>query len=248
MDNRWAARGLRAAFAVVIGAGAAGVLAGTAPSAAAPSPRPALSSTTFETPPVTWAAMPPPTVAPVSVGSTPTTSRPQTPASPGAAAPAAVTPVAPAATTSGGTVQERGEAALRRLSYPYQQLGYTIVFLPGMPGYFGRGFHEQHRIEIYVRNSQSDAELAHVVAHEIGHAVDWMYHTPARDQQWLRLRGVDPSTEWAPCPFCTDFGAPSGDFAETFALWQLGQTSFAGTLAPRPSAAQLQELSKLFYP
>jgi hypothetical protein len=156
--------------------------------------------------------------------------------------------VVPAATASGGTAQERGEAALRRLSYPYQQLGYTIEFLPGMPGYFGRGFHEQHRIEIYVRNSQSDADLAHVVAHEIGHAVDWMYHTPARDRQWLLLRGVDPATEWAPCPFCPDFGAPSGDFAESFALWQLGQTSFAGTLAPRPTAAQLQELSKLFHP
>lgn len=246
MDKRWAARGLRAAVAVVIGVGGACLLAGTAPSAAAPSPRPSLSSTTFETPPVTWAASPPPTaapaptIAPAVVGSTTTTARPQTPASP--------TAVAPAATASSGTPQERGEAALRRLSYPYQQLGYTIEFLPGMPGYFGRGFHEQHRIEIYVRNSQSDAELAHVVAHEIGHAVDWMYHTPVRDRQWLLLRGVDPSTEWAPCPFCTDFGAPSGDFAESFALWQLGQTSFAGTLAPRPTAAQLQELAKLFYP
>ena len=247
MDKRWAARGLRAAVAVVIGVGTAGFLAGMAPSAAAPSPRPSLSSTTFETPPVTWATMPPPTVVPA--GSTTTTGRAPTPVSPGAPTPSALAALAaPAPTTSGGTAPERGEAALRRLSYPYQQLGYTIEFLPGMPGYFGRGFHEQHRIEIYVRNSQSDAELAHVVAHEIGHAVDWMYHTPARDRQWLLLRGVDPSTEWAPCPFCTDFGAPSGDFAETFALWQLGQTSFASTLAPRPTAAQLQELSKLFYP
>jgi len=242
MDKRWAARGLRTVVAVVIGVGAACSLAGTAPSAAAPPPQPSLSSTTFETPVVTWAAAPTPAVAPASAGSTSTTGRPQT-----AASPAAVV-AASAATTSGGTPQERGEAALRRLSYPYQQLGYTIEFLPGMPGYFGRGFHEQHRIEIYVRNSQSDADVAHVVAHEIGHAVDWMYHTPARDQQWLLIRGVDPSTEWAPCPFCPDFGAPSGDFAESFALWQLGQTSFAGTLAPRPTAAQLQELSKLFYP
>jgi hypothetical protein len=241
VEKRWAARGLRTALAVVIGVGAACYVAGTAPSAALPAPRPALSSTTFDAPPVTWAASPA-VIAPAPSEST--TTRPQTSEAP--------TPVPAAASlstdTGTGTPRERGEAALRRLSYPYQQLGYTIEFLPGMPGYFGRGFHEQHRIEIYVRNSQSDAELAHVVAHEIGHAVDWVYHTPARDRQWLQLRGVDTSTEWAPCPFCTDFGAPSGDFAESFALWQLGQTSFAGTLAPRPTAAQLQELSKLFYP
>jgi hypothetical protein len=146
------------------------------------------------------------------------------------------------------SIQQRGEAALRRLSYPYQQLGYAIAFLPGIPGYFGRGFHERHRIEIYVRGGQSDDALAHVVAHEIGHAIDWMYHTPSRDHEWLQLRGVNPATEWAPCPFCSDFGAPSGDYAESFALWQLGNTEFRGTLAPRPTSAQLQRLAHLFYP
>jgi hypothetical protein len=146
------------------------------------------------------------------------------------------------------TIQQRGEAALARLSYPYQQLGYTIAFLPATSGYFGRGFHEQRRIEVYVRPNQSDAELAHVVAHEIGHAVDWVYHNDVRDQQWLRLRGLSTNTEWAPCPFCSDFASPSGDYAEVFALWQLGNTDFRGTIAPRPTAAELQQLSRLFFP
>jgi hypothetical protein len=168
-------------------------------------------------------------------------SAPTAPAWP-AARTAVVTPPAPY------SIQVRGEAALRRLSYPYQQLGYTVTFLPGVSGYFGRGFHEQRRIEIYVRSGESDEALAHVVAHEIGHAIDWMYHTPSRDHEWLQLRGVDPSTEWAPCPFCTDFGAPSGDFAESFALWQLGNTDFRSTLAARPTSAQLQQLAHLFYP
>src|SRR5205807_9963480 len=75
MDKRWAARGLRTVVAVVIGVGAACSLAGTAPSAAAPPPRPSLSSTTFETPVVTWAAAPTPAVAPASAGSTSTTGR-----------------------------------------------------------------------------------------------------------------------------------------------------------------------------
>lgn len=166
------------------------------------------------------------------------------------APPTRVAPQAPSPSTEppSPSIQQRGEAALRRLSYPYQQLGYDIAFLPGVPGYFGRGFHERHRIEIYVRSGQSDEALAHVVAHEIGHAIDWMYHTPSRDHEWLQLRGVDPATEWAPCPFCGDFGAPSGDFAESFALWQLGNTDFLGTLAPRPTSAQLQQLVHLFYP
>ena len=246
--GRWAERALRVVIAVAFGTGAGVFSALTTHSAAAqptpasPAPDPLLAPTT----PPTWApttttsmSLPPttsttaPTVAPAREIAPPTS----------APAPAPTSAPAPAM-----TIQQRGEAALARLTYPYQQLGYTIVFLPGMPGYFGRGFHEQRRIEVYVRSNESDDELAHIVAHEIGHAVDWLYHTPARDREWLLIRGVDPTTEWAPCPFCTDFGAPSGDFAETFALWQLGRTTFASTLAPRPTPAQLQELSKLFYP
>jgi hypothetical protein len=177
---------------------------------------------------------------------------PTAPAVSGSAPADVQAPVAPTARASvgeaesAGSPERRGAVALSLLSYPWQRLGYTITFLPGVPGYLGRGFHEAHRIEIYVRTGESDAALRHVVAHEIGHAIDYLFHTPERDQRWLTLRRVDQSTEWAPCPFCADFAFPSGDFAETFALWQTGDGDFQGHLAPPPDAAQLQSLVPLF--
>jgi len=224
----WADRGLRLVIAIAFGSGAGVFSALQSRSAAAQTPPSSPVSQAVPAPATqpTWA---------------PTTTTVRTP-------PTTSTTSTTSTTIKAVTIEARGLAALARLSYPYRQLGYTIAFLPGMPGYFGRGFHEQRRIEVYVRSSESDDELAHVVAHEIGHAIDWLYHTPDRDRQWLLLRGVDPATEWAPCPFCPDFGAPSGDFAETFAYWQLPQTGFAGTLAPRPTPVQLQQLSALFSP
>jgi hypothetical protein len=143
----------------------------------------------------------------------------------------------------------RGLAVLNGLSYPWPRLGFPILFLPGRRGMLGTTFVEERRIEIYVRPEEGPAELAHVIAHEIGHAVDLTYGTQARRDEWMRLRGLDPTSGWWGCPGCADYATPSGDFAEVFSSWVNGSWSeFRSRLAGPPAPADLQALSVFFWP
>jgi hypothetical protein len=143
--------------------------------------------------------------------------------------------------------QARISEALGRITYPWQQLGYRIVFLGPQPGIAGRTSPlSLATIEIYVRPDETVDMLAHVIAHEIGHAVDLRYGNDQRRSLWLELRGVGPQP-WFTCSMCQDFSTPAGDFAETFAYWQLHNYS-RSMVAPLPTAAQLSQLAKLFEP
>jgi hypothetical protein len=142
----------------------------------------------------------------------------------------------------------RGVEVLAGLHYPWRDLGFSIVFLPPRRGALGAAFQEERRIEIYVRPEQGRLELAHVIAHEIGHAVDYTYGTPARRAEWMRLRGLDPGWAWAACPGCPDYATPSGDFAEVFAYWLAGpQSGFKGRLAGPPLPPDLDALAAFFW-
>jgi hypothetical protein len=143
------------------------------------------------------------------------------------------------------TPQERIAAAMARISYPWQQLGYRIVFEGPVPGMSGRtSQRSMGTIEIYVRADETVDMLAHVIAHEIGHAVDLVYGNDQRRSVWLQLRGISPRP-WFTCSMCQDFSTPAGDFAETFAYWQLHDFS-RSLLAPVPTVDQLTRLSPLF--
>jgi uncharacterized membrane protein YgcG len=140
-----------------------------------------------------------------------------------------------------------GAAALAQISYPWQQLGYQIVFLGPRSDLMGQTFFDEHRIEVYLRDGESRLMVAHVIAHEIGHAIDVAYNTPERRQQWLNLRGASTSQPWFGCSSCDDFSSPAGDYAETFSFWQVGPSADYSHLAPPPSPQQLNELIPLFY-
>ena len=134
---------------------------------------------------------------------------------------------------------------MARISYPWQQLGYRIVFEGPVPGMSGRTSpRSMGTIEIYVQPDETVDMLAHVIAHEIGHAVDLVYGNDQRRSVWLQLRGISPRP-WFTCSMCEDFSTPAGDFAETFAYWQLHDFS-RSLLAPPPTVAQLVQLSPLF--
>jgi hypothetical protein len=156
-------------------------------------------------------------------------------------------PVATTTPADPPAVADRVSAALGRISYPWQQLGYRIVFLGPQPGLWGRTSQRSlSTIEIYVRPDESVDMLAHVIAHEIGHAVDLVYGNDQRRSLWLELRGISPRP-WFTCSMCQDFTTPAGDFAEVFAYWQLGDFS-RSQLAPPPTPAQLSQLLPLFSP
>lgn len=198
-----------------------------------------------------WLAAPaePPVVTTITPDAPPTTATtaPPAPTPPRPVDRPSRSAVAPPPAAAPQTTQDKIAAAMARITYPWQQTGYRIVFSGSQPGMQGRtsprsmGF-----IEIYVRPDETVDNLAHVIAHEIGHAVDLTYGNDQRRSVWLQLRGITPRP-WFTCSMCDDFSVPAGDFAETFAYWQVGDFS-RSRLAPPPTPAQLAQLVPLFGP
>lgn len=144
--------------------------------------------------------------------------------------------------------QRKGEQALALIDYPWRTTTFDIVFLPAKPGYRALLIARSRRIEVYVRPADSVRELAYVIAHEIGHAVDLAFNGAARRAAYLEARGLAGDTEWFPCRRCEDLASGAGDFAEVFALWVLGPGQFSSRLAPAPGAGELEQLSAFFWP
>ncbi len=143
----------------------------------------------------------------------------------------------------------RGQAVLDRIAYPWKQQlpEWTIDFVPGKAGYYGLTFVGQQKIVIYVRSSQSDTHLAHVVAHEIGHAVDVSRNSGNDRRRWQKARGIEGSDWWPTRSGATDSATGAGDFAESFADWQVSSGIFRSQLAGRPTASQRALLTELSY-
>lgn len=113
------------------------------------------------------------------------------------------------------------------MSFDLSSLGYTISFHPPRSGYRGLTYPYENRIEIFVSPQLSEAQLAHVIAHEIGHAVDVVRNTGEDRMRWLSARGFSSSTPWWAGDGVSDFASGSGDFAECFATWQVGSPSYS---------------------
>ena len=153
---------------------------------------------------------------------------------------------AQAASCAGGTPDEKGQAATARLRYPWRDLGYTVEFQPGRPGYLGLTYPGQRRIVLFVRECQTVDSVAHVFGHEVGHAVDVTYNDALRRLEWQRIRGFD--APWFPCDGCSDYRTGAGDFAEVFAFLKAPPGAFRSALAGRPTAEQAAVLEPFFHP
>ena len=142
--------------------------------------------------------------------------------------------------------QAVGQAALEQIDYPIENLGWTVAFLGGRAGFLGLAVGPKRRIEIYVRSSHSVSDVAHTLAHELGHAVDLTYGSDYRRSEYLRMRGFSSEAEWFGCDSCTDYATPAGDFAEVFEYWLLGGGDFRSQLAGPPDTTTLEYISTLF--
>ncbi len=143
--------------------------------------------------------------------------------------------------------QQVGADALRQLSYPWQQSlpGWEIRFLPGRHGLLGATWPEDLQIDLYVRAEHTADDLAHVLAHEMGHAIDVTWFSVADRAAWRAARGFAPDRPWFGQPGESDYAIPSGDFAEAFAVWQVGPARYRGVAGPAPTAEQLELVSQL---
>ena len=139
-----------------------------------------------------------------------------------------------------------GREALEQIDYPVENLGWTVAFLPGKPGYLGLAIGPKRRIEIYVRSTHGVRDVAHTLAHELGHAVDLTYGSDYRRSEYLRMRGFSSEAEWFGCDSCTDYATPAGDFAEVFEYWLLDGGDYRSQLAGPPDRTSLEYISTLF--
>ena len=151
--------------------------------------------------------------------------------------------------TAPGWEQRRGQAALVMIRYPWPRLGYRVHFRAARSGVIALNFPGRKTIEVYVRPNLSTLDLAHIVAHELGHAHDLKYLDDRQRNEWKKIRGFPEAPGWMEGDAASDFDRPGGDFAEVFAYWAIGRRGiFKSELSPRPDDEQMSELEKYLVP
>lgn len=145
-----------------------------------------------------------------------------------------------------GWEQRKGRAALSLVAYDWERIGFHIKFMSAKSGYRGGTFPYEELIEIYVRPELTVEEIAQDIAHELGHAFDWVFNTQDERQLYQMVRGHPADRGWFACSGCTDYATPAGDFAETFAYWTLDQSlPHRGLITTPPSEQQIALLESV---
>jgi len=129
------------------------------------------------------------------------------------------------------------------VGYNLAPLGYSISFHPGNANYYGLTFSGPRTIEIYVRPESSDAHLAYVVAHEVGHAIDHILNSADDRVRWRSVRGISQEINWWPSSGRGDLATPAGDFAECFAAWAVGSPGYSSWGSCGGSTGLMAELA-----
>ncbi len=80
---------------------------------------------------------------------------------------------------------------------------------------------------VVTSNGAPRAELARILAHEIGHAADLALNNTGKRRRWKSQRNLDDTVSWWPQGPGHDFATGAGDFAECFTTWQLATPSLS---------------------
>lgn len=160
----------------------------------------------------------------------------------------AVAPPPATITYESPSIQALAGPALESITYPWQEelRGWTVEFVPGTGNIAGYTWSREERIEVFVRPGATSEDLARILAHELGHAVDVSKNTGDERREWLEIRGIDGAAWW-PGNGLADFSTGAGDFAEAFAVWQVGDDDYRGELAGVPDAEELAFLEQLAF-
>jgi hypothetical protein len=207
---------------------------------------PELSLVAYDQPTTTTAPAPATTTSTSAAPATTTTAAPTTTTAP-PPPPVVVQPVAVAVPS---TPQAKGEAALARLNYPWQSLGFSVRFEGPNPGLLGKADCGAKAITVYVRPGDDITRVAFVTAFELGHAIDCGTMTDARRAEWAAIRGFAPGWTWFPGCLCTEDNYGSGDISMVFGKWLVPESPFPwrSNLAPPPSAEQIAQLMPYLRP
>ena len=144
----------------------------------------------------------------------------------------------PARLSAGDAVAARAVVARaqRLVSVTPAQLGYTLRVAGPLPGIRGRTDTAERTITLFVSPNDTPSVVAHDLGHELGHAFDARYLTPAQRAAYLRSRRA-AAAPWSPGPRASDYRSGAGDFAEVFALCHAAGTIYRSRLAQRPADA-----------
>ena len=116
--------------------------------------------------------------------------------------------------------QETGRKAEALISYDWKSKlpGWKVNYSGDKANYRGMTLKSSKTIEIYINDGDSPAEVAGILAHEIGHALDVTYLDDSTRLEWLDAREM-PAVWWAG-EGLDDFSVGAGDFAEAVAsIW-----------------------------
>lgn len=125
--------------------------------------------------------------------------------------------------------------------------GWVVRFHPGRPGLLGLTTVGECRIDIWVRRGQPAEKVAGIIVHELAHAFDYKYLTPALRATWLAVRNLPLDTPWiSPVgDLSSDFLSGAGDFAESVRWMLQGPTAgFRSCLGLRLSANDRKWIAK----
>lgn len=110
----------------------------------------------------------------------------------------------------------------------------TVTWEPGSPGLRGvTQFFDGPRsaaITMFIRDDLDISDYESTLAHEEGHAADWICLTPERRATWADLRGIDVDTWFnasATAPVRSDYSVGAGDWAEGVAEMATGTPSIS---------------------
>lgn len=145
-------------------------------------------------------------------------------------------------------IQALAGPAIEAVAYPWRDElpGWRIEFVSGAGNIAGYTWSREERIEVFVRPGATSADLARILAHELGHAVDVSKNSGDERREWLAARDAE-TAPWWPGNGLADFATGAGDFAESFAVWQIGDSDYRSELAPVPTPEQIELLERLSF-
>jgi hypothetical protein len=111
-------------------------------------------------------------------------------------------------------------SALDELAWPVDPKAFTVRIVPhgklaDDPGMY-LGPDRVIEIDAEIADDPVMKDLAHLLAHEVGHSIDLTKLDDEARAQFMELRGIDPRQDWQDSRDAWD-GRPQEDFAEVFA-------------------------------
>jgi len=134
---------------------------------------------------------------------------------------------APLVVVPAGPYSQIGAEAEALIQYDFraQLPEWSFRYEGDTPGYRGLTNLPTKTISVYVNTGDTAYDVAEILAHEIGHAIDVTYFSDDDRYAWLDARAMPAA--WWPGDGLSDFHVGAGDWAEGVAAYLVGSPSYS---------------------